>query len=1518
MRSPRTISQTPLWTPGQRSHVRLVALLCVALGLTLEARADEGAAPNEQHLSDATVLGEVFCDDDENGSRAPQEEGIGGVRIVADHGWQAKSDTEGRFHLGRFQPGQHLLKLDETSLPPWATLKGSARRRMLMTGGLVTQVSFPLTCNFEVVRAQGIDLGAKTPKEPGAPLTTVSGGLAPLSLYFDGHPIEPISADMRLRRQGQKATRGLNTPWHPGVLDPPLELLTRTRLGKDAKGTWRLEVNRMVEDGQVPVRVFHGQGAPPKSISWDGTNELGSRSVLERGALYTLSLRVTDGQGQAAIAPPTVLGISYGTESAAIERRILRGAVLGDPTTSTEEITRGLDGFSNILWANKGARILVEVHTDDSLPTEVAVTRSRRDAFVLAKRVAQVLGLSPERIFGMGYGPTRPIRPNINESNRALNRRVEVAVLPREKPGDLGTVPLPPAKPTLSIQGLPLELDSELTFMRSLEEREGQMALSAQLPNGGRWQALVSLEALSGASQQPPASQDPLRRFGGRALREALGDAMIASRVATHDTAEELEVQLPAEGATVQSPHLFVRGKTHPDNSITIGGLAVPTDSRGYFAVTVALAAGENRLEIVSTDKSERSARIFRTLHVSDEAYFVLALAEGATGMLEAHLPGRSKENAAAIGPVFIQGRGAAVFRGRISGTELAEHLNITAQIDTNKHTTFRSFVDQVIDPLRDYAVYGDSAGVEQIGPARGPLYVLIEADASHALAGNFRTEITGMELLRYDRAVYGGVVHFERAWSEGWTSKARVFGTEDVGRLKRGHDELRATGGSLYYLSSSPVLEGSERVSVVIREQGSGLVLERRRLRRDHDYRVDYLDGRIHLKAPLSAVSASTWGLSSFQVATERAVLQGHEVWLVADYETEDPGATGEYAVGTKLSQELYGMAEVGASFVQEGRRGEDYTLFGADTRVEVWEGTEIRAEFAGSIGTDGESRLSRDGGLSFASPDPALGLTSGFAFKLGVETEPAKWFDAEVDLNLRGWWELVEPGFHSLGHTLDQGKERFGGEAVYRPSEDDEIRLRIDGTRWQAPNALFPSGFGLLHRYLYAARYSRALGPVELSAEAAFGEHRDDARGEVFHTGGFLLGAHWQVNERFGLRLGQEALVGGDDEVLGRSTETRMTTRMGMDFLVMEDLALMLGTAIRWDGDHAIQMGARTRADDGTDVYVHEELRPAHGGHSARSATVIGTERQIEGGGRVYSEYRLGGVANGMANRAVLGIAKRFELGPGVNLSTGYERSHSVGGQEGIGSRDVLSVGLEVLAFENLRYGGRYEVRIDQLVEPPTGIFSEVNEGRSEIIQAVLSNGLTWRISPELTAIGTARFVFNQDLVSRAVLRESLEGSIALLYKPQTLDWLTLSGRYGRVHRRWFISEEDRQAEEEVDVAGVAALFTLPWGITLTERLLFRHRDAVSSAEDLDELLWITHGAVKVAWDIDIAAEYRLWATFDGEVGHGALAEVGYTLLDYARIGVGYDFSSIPRDLSLDVDSGAGGVYVRLTGTY
>ena len=80
------------------------------------------------------------------------------------------------------------------------------------------------------------------------------------------------------------------------------------------------------------------------------------------------------------------------------------------------------------------ALIMVSGFTDD-LPRRGGAERdnwqlsSERAMTVVRALIAA--GLPPDRVFGAGFGETHPVAPNDSDENRARNRRVEIAPVPR-------------------------------------------------------------------------------------------------------------------------------------------------------------------------------------------------------------------------------------------------------------------------------------------------------------------------------------------------------------------------------------------------------------------------------------------------------------------------------------------------------------------------------------------------------------------------------------------------------------------------------------------------------------------------------------------------------------------------------------------------------------------------------------------------------------------------------------------------------------------------------------------------------------------------------------------------------------------------------------------------------------------------------------------------------------------------------------------------------------------------------
>ncbi len=87
-----------------------------------------------------------------------------------------------------------------------------------------------------------------------------------------------------------------------------------------------------------------------------------------------------------------------------------------------------LENLANVLKNYTEIDILVEGHTDDVGTREFNLVLSENRA----KSVANVLiqsGIRPDKVSYRGYGPDKPILPNISDENRAKNRRVEIKLI---------------------------------------------------------------------------------------------------------------------------------------------------------------------------------------------------------------------------------------------------------------------------------------------------------------------------------------------------------------------------------------------------------------------------------------------------------------------------------------------------------------------------------------------------------------------------------------------------------------------------------------------------------------------------------------------------------------------------------------------------------------------------------------------------------------------------------------------------------------------------------------------------------------------------------------------------------------------------------------------------------------------------------------------------------------------------------------------------------------------------------
>jgi uncharacterized repeat protein (TIGR01451 family) len=490
------------------------------------------------------------------------------------------------------------------------------------------------------------------------------------------------------------------------------------------------------------------------------------------------------------------------------------------------------------------------------------------------------------------------------------------------------------------------------------------------------------------------------------------------------------------------------------------GGIArielEPTSSVGRFALTLQLAE-DGREEIEGW------------LSPGKRAFTLVALGTLERGFAASDTGSDDARRAAGISD-DRQAQRLALFG---AGTLFGE-WQLTGAIDTEPQR--RSAGDRVrrtLDAQEHFTLYGDDTEERYEAPSADGIYLRLQRDRFYALYGDAETALSETELARYERVVTG-------IKSEYYGERVRFNGfATDTGQ-SFARDELRGNGTSgLYRLSRAPIVVGSERVRIEVRDRfRPSRVLETRPLVSQIDYDVDPFAGTLHFREPVPS-------------RDERL----NPVLIVADYET----ASGGDAIsgGGRLAARFFGgLLELGATGVHEGRGAQSGDLVGVDATLEWSEATQLRAEWAGSEGDD------------------LTGARRGQGWLVSAEHRSEK-------LELAALAREQEAGF-GLGQlsAIDQGARRIG--------VDGRWRLR---DQWSLTGSAF-------HDENLLTRDDRQIAESLLEWEAqSAGAHvgaryvHDAAPLASASTGQLLLGGHYGfLDKRVNARLGSEVGFGSE----------------------------------------------------------------------------------------------------------------------------------------------------------------------------------------------------------------------------------------------------------------------------------------------------------------------------------------------------------------------------------------------------
>lgn len=992
---------------------------------------------------------------------------------------------------------------------------------------------------------------------------------------------------------------------------------------------------------------------------------------------------------------------------------------------------------------------------------------------------------------------------------------------------------------------------------------------------------------------------------------------------------------LATRSIVIRGGVVTVFGEGIPAGSrVTVDGHAVEADRDGRFVAEFLKPFGSHEIEVKVVTDGQASGTVV-PINVGDTEFFMVGIADVTVGGMD--LSGHVEP---VLGvdefdeEVYVHGRLAFYLKGKIRG----EYL-LTAQMDTdeepikeilnrlddrNPRSIFRR-----LDPEAYYPVYGDDSVTTVDTDTQGKFYVRLERGDSDLLWGNYHTEMNDTDLSSFNRSLYGARLSWKddvRTRFEDRRSDATAFWAQAQTRHSR--DEIRSTGGSLYYLRHADVVVGSEVVFAEVRDAASGLVTSSTPLTVGTDYEMDWLQGRLVLRRRLAAVVDSGDVIGNDP-------LGGHAVYLVVDYEYDaarDPSEHGSY--GGRGSYWLHDLFRVGATYVTEEREaGEDYESYGFDADIKLLPGTRITGEWGESHRTQSGTFLSNDGGLTFVDvpqsdlEEPSTAWKIAFETDLGelcrtpgdISDEFETWCAAVPDVKISAHYVAREQGYSASGQSALHDSEQYGASIAGRASggysflSEYAVQEEEDVSALTTATLQVGKVFGERLKITAEGRYREITAPEQ-----------DDLRD--------IIGA-----ARLDFRLNDRATVYAAHQVsLDREGETpeNNTTSLGVGLDATPKLKVDIVAAVGSIG-HGGALTTTYAVSDEHEVYGSvrfEDTRLA--GRMTR--TTVGNRGRITDKLSAYTEHQLAYGTREQSLSEVFGLD--YAPTPSWSLSIDYGRStvdkrdelpthrYLTGGLSdqtvpgalfephgettlGIIDRDVVT-GTVAYRSPSARYRTKAQVRLD--------------EGERDLTQLVTTNYFDWDATQSLSfllALDYSRTWNEDEGVDDA---RFIEGNVGLAYRPVESDWVNLIGKYTYLEDLAPIDQEGGTSfDERSHVGSFQGLFDLTpkWqlgGVFAYKRSALRPDRGEGDWVESETYLGVgrlTYHFVR-AWDV--SGEYRtLTVTPAEDTRSGYLAAIYRHFGDYVKVGVGYNFTDFSDDLT-HLDYEASGWFVNIVGKW
>ena len=945
-----------------------------------------------------------------------------------------------------------------------------------------------------------------------------------------------------------------------------------------------------------------------------------------------------------------------------------------------------------------------------------------------------------------------------------------------------------------------------------------------------------------------------------------------------------LTVKLPPAGP-LKSPVLVITGATNPGNRIQVNDQPVTVGPDGQFSLIARLPSGRSRLLIQVVDPEGRTGTIEREVEVSETQVFFMAFADGEVGQMSArgYLQGAGMDRRTEL---YSEGRVAYYLKGVVAGKYL-----ITSAFDTGKREFGQMFKDldraendrllTNLDPDKLYPVYGDSSTVVYDAQSQGRFYLALDSDELNLLVGSYPLSLTDTELAAYQRTLFGVRGAYRSVSRSPYgqpDTQVVVFGAE----VRQAHvrDEILATGGSLYFLSHRDLVEGSEQVTMLVRDKNTGLILSRLPQQQGLDYTIKYEEGRILFGRPiLSVIDGGS--------LVEPALLHGHPVSIQVDYETRVQSFE-RTAGGGRVRQQIGDHVAIGGTYVKDEVASGAYELQGVDAEIRLARNSRIVGELAESRGTDSVTFQSKDGGLTFTDATP-LGEQEGRAWKIAAELDPGEWFGAPDRVQVGAYVKVLPGGFLSSGNFVEQGTRKAGAHLRLRLTSKDGITARYDREDVET------GALGTTESSLGTLQWNHDEKRWGFTGEYYSRDFVDAMKGTTDRSAYAAGRLRWALTEKLTTRLEHQETMTG--------TQNDQTTA-GLDYQILPPVSFQ-ARATRGTLGEAIQAGL-VLGRGSERAYLTERQKEDK---SVRStATIVGGEAALGRSGRVYTEYQVEHADNGDRALSLIGLQRHWDPAPGLQFLLSAEHTE-IESKPQATRRDAVATGFSYVRPSGFKASTRDEIRR----EP----------GTRERLQYLTSNQVEFRLNPDFTLLGKYRYSRTRDRDLGTTEAELEERSLGLAFRPVTHDRFNGLFRYTRLLDQRPLAPGETESDRSVK-----DVLSGDWSLAINRYLEWVEKDALrvmteragAGPSATTHTFLSIHRLNYHLWrELDLGVEQRALRQREAnDLRQGWLAEFAWKTRTHLRLGTGFNFTNFSDNEFSANDYSTHGWFIRMQGTF